>query len=522
MSRIVISSGHGKYIRGAAGPEPWGLDEVDEARKIVDRVAAILRGAGFDIVTYHDDVSTTQNENLTRLVDFHNAQMRDLDISVHLNAWETTSGPMGCEVLYVTQADLAEEVSAAIADAGDFLDRGPKKRTDLFFLNNTEEPAILLEVCFVDSQADAALYRQNFDVICNAIAAALVGEELDPPEPQPEPPDLPEPEPPSDKPVLGLGDDGPYVRELQTDLNRENEADLTVDGDFGSKTDSAVRRYQASRGLEVDGIVGEQTWAALDSHEPPLPPPPGALTAEQQADIKSIVRVSEIFGYSWRDRGVAPAGYMYGMGLAFAQTYLKLLDQHPAAVEMASARRNSDKDALNIYHAEYAALGMSNEQNGPVTLRQLYALMLGHGMRESSGRHCEGRDMSADNVQSDTCEAGLFQTSYNAHSASAPEFDELMAEYSTPANAPTCYLEAFAEDVSCSNSDWDNYGSGTGYEFQKLCKSCPAFAVETCALTLRNLCNHYGPIMRLETELKREADDMFGSIQFYVDTEIVE
>jgi hypothetical protein len=43
--------------------------------------------------------------------------------------------------------------------------------------------------------------------------------------------------------------------------------------------------------------------------------------------------------------------------------------------------------------------------------------MLGHGMRESSGRHCEGRDLSADNVQSDTAEAGLFQTSYNAHSA---------------------------------------------------------------------------------------------------------
>ena len=28
-------SGHGKYIRGAEGPEPWGLDEVDEARKVV-------------------------------------------------------------------------------------------------------------------------------------------------------------------------------------------------------------------------------------------------------------------------------------------------------------------------------------------------------------------------------------------------------------------------------------------------------------------------------------------------------
>ena len=96
-------------------------------------------------------------------------------------------------------------------------------------------------------------------------------------------------------------------------------------------------------------------------------------------------------------------------------------------------------------------------------------------------------------MQSDTAEAGLFQTSYNAYSASAPEFDDLMAEYNDPQNTVTCYLDAFSEDVECSSSDWDNYGSGTGYQFQRLCKECPAFAVETCGLTLRNLCNHHGP-----------------------------
>ena len=46
--RIVISSGHGKYVRGAAGPEKWksgapggGLDEVDEARRIVVIIAEL-------------------------------------------------------------------------------------------------------------------------------------------------------------------------------------------------------------------------------------------------------------------------------------------------------------------------------------------------------------------------------------------------------------------------------------------------------------------------------------------------
>jgi len=171
---IVISSGHGKYVRGASGY----LDEVDEARRVVDRVAEVLRAAGHTAHVFHDNTSTSQNENLNTIVDYHNGRERDLDVSVHFNAYETTPKPMGCECLYVTQEDLADRVSNAIADAGGFLDRGPKYRSDLFFLNSTEEPAILIETCFVDSAADAELYHANFESICSEIAGAIVGEEL--------------------------------------------------------------------------------------------------------------------------------------------------------------------------------------------------------------------------------------------------------------------------------------------------------------------------------------------------------
>lgn len=173
--RIVISSGHGKHVRGASGI----LDEVDEARRVVEHVADELRTRDVDVTTYHDDVSTSQNENLNRIVDYHNSRARDLDVSVHFNAYVETTKPMGVEVLYVTQSMLAGQVSAAIADAGDLIDRGAKKRTDLFFLNNTAMPAILLEVCFVDSSADADLYGSNFGEICDAIAGVLGGELTD-------------------------------------------------------------------------------------------------------------------------------------------------------------------------------------------------------------------------------------------------------------------------------------------------------------------------------------------------------
>ena len=68
------------------------------------------------VKTYHDDVSHSQNENLNRITDFHNAQVRDLDVSVHFNAYVETSDPRGVEVLYVTQR-YSQTVSNAVATA---------------------------------------------------------------------------------------------------------------------------------------------------------------------------------------------------------------------------------------------------------------------------------------------------------------------------------------------------------------------------------------------------------------------
>jgi len=505
--RIVISSGHGKYISGAVGI----INEHQEAVRVVNQVAIYLGNSGVGVVTFEDTTSRDQSTNLKTIVDFHNKQTRDLDVSVHFNSYQNTSKPMGTECLYVTQATLSKNVAEAISIAGGLVNRGPKKRTDLYFLNNTNKPAILIEVCFVDSSADVTAYQGRFDGICAAIAETISGQAITPPAPTP---------PSEGKPTIGKGDDDaefvqPYVSQAQTSLNQQNNAGLAVDGDFGSLTDTATRNYQRSRGLGVDGWIGPQTWAALDSSKPPLPAPPGALTAKQQSDICAIARGSNIAGYSWKNRGKAPSGWTQGMALAFAQDYLRLQAGHPALTKITQARRNSDKDALNVYNNNYRQLGTSNERPGIEVLVNLYALMLGHGMRESSGKHCEGRDRSATNVSSDTAEAGAFQTSYNAHGASDPEFDEVMNEF--VGEHGYCYLEAFAQNVNCSESDWQCYGSGRGFQFQQLCKNCPMFSCESAALTLRMLCNHYGPIVRREVELKDEALDLFAQVRDYMD-----
>lgn len=74
--------------------------------------------------------------------------------------------------------------------------------------------------------------------------------------------DLLTPSPVSNKPILRRGSRGTAVRELQNLLTQKGFP-LQTDGIFGFNTDAAVRSFQRSRGLRVDGIVGPNTWAAL-------------------------------------------------------------------------------------------------------------------------------------------------------------------------------------------------------------------------------------------------------------------
>lgn len=192
--KIVMSSGHGKYIRGAEGPSPWGLDEVNEARRVVDQAAAELRKMGVTVTTYHDDVSDDQSENLQRIVNFHNAQgAHDFDISVHFNSADFngsnwTSNPVGHEVWYKTTngKTISKQICDNVCSAVPFKNRGVKQTDNLSFLNNTAEVASLIEVCFVNSKGDVNIYNERFNDVCAAIASGIAGGEV---VPGPTPPD---------------------------------------------------------------------------------------------------------------------------------------------------------------------------------------------------------------------------------------------------------------------------------------------------------------------------------------------
>lgn len=55
---------------------------------------------------------------------------------------------------------------------------------------------------------------------------------------------------------------GLAVAEMQ-ELLRAHGFTIRIDGDFGWRTEAAVKRFQRQHGLRVDGIVGRETWIAL-------------------------------------------------------------------------------------------------------------------------------------------------------------------------------------------------------------------------------------------------------------------
>lgn len=63
--------------------------------------------------------------------------------------------------------------------------------------------------------------------------------------------------------TLRNGNKGTQVKVLQWLLNENGFDAGLVDGIFGTNTRSAVRAYQKAKGLDVDGVVGKNTWTKL-------------------------------------------------------------------------------------------------------------------------------------------------------------------------------------------------------------------------------------------------------------------
>ena len=263
-----------------------------------------------------------------------------------------------------------------------------------------------------------------------------------------------------------------------------------------TKSKTRATKKSAARAIRPAGLAAAAEAAA-----------PTSAIIDQ---ITALAAASTIVQFRWNDRGRAPIGYIKGMAVAFARALCKFQAGDPAAAEMAKAdTHNAHDDALTWYAPEFQALGLSNGSASADTLRHVFVLLMGLGMRESSGQHCEGRDRSASNTTAETAEAGLFQVSFNARSASSL----LPALFQKYRDDPSGFVEIFHEGVNCSAASLQNFGSGDGAEFQRLTKECPAFAAEFAAVALRHIRRHWGPINTKKAQLVRDCDTMLRGVQ---------
>lgn len=275
--KINLDMGH--TLRGGdTGAEGCGRKEQDCTREIGYKVKYKLETLGHSVNVCSVDSATTMQESLATRVNNANSHGGDIYVSIHLNA----GGGHGTEIYTYNGKELlqARNVLNNICSLG-YTNRGIKS-ANLYVINHTSMPAMLIECCFIDSNEDMAKY--NAENIANAIVKGLVGQTINSTSEY-----VPTPENKilelqrilnrnnfvdfegrcliedgllgertlSACPLLKIGARGEIVKWIQLRVG-EN-----ADGIFGQSTENSVKGYQNSKGLEVDGIVGKNTWRAL-------------------------------------------------------------------------------------------------------------------------------------------------------------------------------------------------------------------------------------------------------------------
>ena len=173
---LAIDIGHNvPYDTGAVG-----IRREDDLNRLVgNALISKLREREINVVNCTPNTAKSLNDSLYQRVITANNCDATLFVSIHHNA---CPGGYGAEVLCIKdnyQDGLSTKVGEAIlnelATIG-LKNRGVKDRRDLYVINNTSMPALLVECAFVDSSLDMANYNPEktataiYKGICTALA----------------------------------------------------------------------------------------------------------------------------------------------------------------------------------------------------------------------------------------------------------------------------------------------------------------------------------------------------------------
>lgn len=164
--KVFINPGHDRVYDSGAINSVTGARECDIVAKAGKLLAGYLQTAGLEVRTLQDD-------SLALVCAESNDWGADLFVSLHCNAFNTQA--RGTETLYKSfnGQRLAGFIQSQIIRSVPTIDRGCKKRDDLWVLNGTNAVAVLVEMAFIDNMDDLVLLEQQLDKIVRAIARGI-------------------------------------------------------------------------------------------------------------------------------------------------------------------------------------------------------------------------------------------------------------------------------------------------------------------------------------------------------------
>ena len=263
---IGIDKGHSTWDKSPCGAVGL-LNESKENRQVGDKVIQKLRALGHTVIDCSCNSASSVNEQLAAIVNKANAQKLDLFLSLHLNA----GGGTGAEI-YTTNTSGAKEEAKRLIETyckrTEFRNRG-HKFSELYVLRHTNAPAMLLEMCFVDTESDFKKWNNlGVETIANVIIEGITGQvqsENKPVESEPKIEEESKLLKECKKNVLNYGAKGTYVFLAQSAMKALGLYNGPIDGEYGPSKGKnsfyqAVINLNAKLGYKNDSRLGPACW----------------------------------------------------------------------------------------------------------------------------------------------------------------------------------------------------------------------------------------------------------------------
>lgn len=249
------------------------------------------------------------------------------------------------------------------------------------------------------------------------------------------------------------------------------------------------------------------------SPTPTPSPKPGAKAPSAEtvkANLLAIAQYSKC-PTAQQVNGNGPMSYYKGMAVSYARALCH--PERPEVKILSDEKGDIKYDGL-VQYDKYLPKKSS--------LHNVYLILMGLGVTESSGKYCCGRDMNADfGLDSAGAEAGTFQASYGAKRWAPDVLEALFQTYKK--GERKCYQEYYSPGITCTAANLKNWGTGTGVEWQKLVKECPAFGTEWAAVLIRKYggsLGEFGPLRGditkgYKVKITSDCDTMLDRIEEY-------